>query len=309
MLGLSLATAARGSDLPGVTTAHIVEHLMDGYDNALGSADDKEWIAAPEPVIAVLERAFRRRWRHLAEERIEDVRPHIPLGRRFWPLSPQERKAMEALGRSESLQQLVTRIGSRKDNAKVELVDAAYWVKGCSSLGRLRYAVLLRAKAGGKASTLCLIDIKEAAHAAAPRAAGPRGLAMPADSADRVVMGARALAPALGERMIAAPFLGKPVVVRELLPQDLKIEIDQLTRRQACKAARYLGNVVGTAHARQLTTADRRHWKKMLQENRSDDLNAPYWLWTSIVDLVGAHERAYLDHCRRFALEARPALH
>ena len=30
---------------------------------------------------------------------------------------------------------------------------------------------------------------------------------------------------------------------------------------------------------------------------------APPWLWTSIVDLVGAHERAYLDHCRRFALE------
>jgi len=31
---------------------------------------------------------------------------------------------------------------------------------------------------------------------------------------------------------------------------------------------------------------------------------APFWLWTSIVDLVGAHERAYLDHCRRFALDA-----
>src|ERR1700727_1149400 len=30
-LALSLATAARGSDLPGVTTAYIVEHMMDGY--------------------------------------------------------------------------------------------------------------------------------------------------------------------------------------------------------------------------------------------------------------------------------------
>jgi uncharacterized protein (DUF2252 family) len=49
-------------------------------------------------------------------------------------------------------------------------------------------------------------------------------------------MGARALAPALGDRMIAAEFLGKPVVVRELLPQDLKVEIDRLTRSQACKA-------------------------------------------------------------------------
>jgi uncharacterized protein (DUF2252 family) len=25
----------------------------------------------------------------------------------------------------------------------VEVVEAAYWMKGCSSLGRLRYAVLL----------------------------------------------------------------------------------------------------------------------------------------------------------------------
>ena len=41
-----------------------------------------------------------------------------------------------------------------------------------------------------------------------------------------------------------------------------------------------------------------------LQGHRSSDLDAPFWLWTSIVDLVGAHEKAYLDQCRRFALDA-----
>ena len=106
--------------------------------------------------------------------------------------------------------------------------------------------------------------------------------------------------------MLAAEFLGKPVVVRELLPQDLKLEIEQLTRAQACKAARYLGNVVGIAHARQMAAADRWRWKKTLQDHRSADLDAPPWLWTSIVDLIGAHEKAYLDHCRRFALEPVP---
>src|SRR6476660_4754935 len=34
-LGLSLASAARGSDLPGVTTARILEHLAAGYLAAL----------------------------------------------------------------------------------------------------------------------------------------------------------------------------------------------------------------------------------------------------------------------------------
>jgi uncharacterized protein (DUF2252 family) len=303
-LGLSLATAARGSDLPGVTTAHIVEKMMDGYDNALGPAEDKEWIPAPEPIVAVLKKACHRRWRHLAEERIEDVKPEIPLGKRFWPLSDEERTTMKALSKSEAVRQLVTHLHSREDEADVEVADAAYWVKGCSSLGRLRYAVLLRVKGADDEARLCLIDIKEALHAAAPRAPNAAGAELPADSAERVVMAARALAPALGNRMIAAEFLGKPVVIRELLPQDLKVEIDQLTRSQACKAARYLGNVVGIAHARQLTTAQRLSWKRTLQGHRSSDLDAPFWLWTSIVDLVGAHEKAYLDHCRQFALDA-----
>jgi uncharacterized protein (DUF2252 family) len=34
-LGLSLAMAARGSDLPGVTTAKMIEQLTEGYEEAL----------------------------------------------------------------------------------------------------------------------------------------------------------------------------------------------------------------------------------------------------------------------------------
>src|SRR3984885_15675063 len=39
-LGLSLASAARGSDLPGVTTAQILEELISGYEAALSGAFD-----------------------------------------------------------------------------------------------------------------------------------------------------------------------------------------------------------------------------------------------------------------------------
>ena len=147
------------------------------------------------------------------------------------------------------------------------MLDAAYWMKGCSSLGRLRYAVLLRRRArGGDGPSVCLIDIKEAVHAAAPRAP-TRRRRMPADNAERVVDGARALSPASGRphdrrRAPAA----SPVVLRELLPQDLKLEIEQLTRAEACKAARYLGDVVGNAHARQMDAGDRRRWQTTLQD-------------------------------------------
>src|ERR1700757_721042 len=41
-LGLSLASAARGSDLPGVTTARILEQMIGGYETALAGKFDGE---------------------------------------------------------------------------------------------------------------------------------------------------------------------------------------------------------------------------------------------------------------------------
>ena len=34
---------------------------------------------------------------------------------------------------------------------------------------------------------------------------------------------------------------------------------------------------------------------------RSKTLNAPSWLWSSVVELIAFHEKAYLEHCRRNA--------
>ena len=33
----------------------------------------------------------------------------------------------------------------------------------------------------------------------------------------------------------------------------------------------------------------------------SKKIDAPTWLWHSVVDLAGIHESAYLEHCRRHA--------
>ena len=52
-LGLSLATAARGSDLPGVTTAKMIEAMMEGYGQALeGEVVDQD--EKPESVRVVM---------------------------------------------------------------------------------------------------------------------------------------------------------------------------------------------------------------------------------------------------------------
>jgi len=65
--------------------------------------------------------------------------------------------------------------------------------------------------------------------------------------------------------------------------------------------SRFLAGVVGRAHARQMDQAGRERWAAELNLNRSKSLDAPSWLWSSVVDLLAQHEAAYLDHCRRHA--------
>ena len=300
-LGLSLAMAARGSDLPGVTTAGMLEQIMLGYETSLADGCRRPRGRRPKCVQIVMRKAVTRSWEHLAKERIEDTAPTIPLGKHFWPLNADERAEVERMFATEEVRRLVTSLRCRKNGARVKVLDAAYWVKGCSSLGRLRMAVLLGVgRHSRKNGGLCLIDIKEAIKAVAPRHADA---AMPRDNAVRVVQGARHLSPALGERMLATRFLDRGVFLRELLPQDLKVEIEQIGQQEAMKAARYLASVVGKAHARQMDAETRAKWSEELKRSRPANLDAPSWLWSSIVELIASHEAAYLEHCRRYAAD------
>jgi uncharacterized protein (DUF2252 family) len=303
-LGLSLATAIRSSDLPGVTTALVLEQMAEGYIEALGNGrrGRKPSSTPPAAVRRILERSLKRRWHHPAEERIEDVTPRIPFGKSFWPISAAERTEIHEVFKITEIRRLVSALKGRDEEDRVEVLDAAYWVKGCSSLGRLRFSVLIGIgrKKERRENGFCLIDVKEAVPAVAPRSRTPK---MPSDNAERVVQGARMLSPYLGERMLPWRFLNSTVVLRELLPQDLKLEMDQLTRDEAISAARYLVSVVGVAHASQLDHKIRQEWQTVLSRNRSKTVDAPSWLWSSVVELVAHHESAYLEHCRSYALE------
>src|SRR5450631_4128945 len=298
-LALSLATASRGSDLPGVTTAHILEQVIEGYQAAL--EQDADSIGdAPKSIQVVMKKATARSWKHLANERLENQKPTIPLGSKFWALSKSERAAIAELFQTPSLRHLATSMRSRDDDAPVEVLDAAYWMKGCSSLGLLRFAVLLGVGSGKKRDQ-ALMDVKEAVAAAAPRYAGRK---MPKDQGERVVEGALHLSPNLGKRMVAGKIEQRSVFIRELLPQDLKVEIEQLTVPDAMKAASFLAGVVGKAHARQMDKPARKSWSNELDRHRPKSLEAPSWLWSSVVSLIGSHEMAYLEHCRQYSTQA-----
>jgi uncharacterized protein (DUF2252 family) len=164
----------------------------------------------------------------------------------------------------------------------------------------LRFAILLGVGGGSAGEAdLCLMDVKEAVQAGAPRAPN---VEMPHNDAERVVEGARHMSPSLGDRVLPGHFLGRAVFIRELRPQDLKVEIDRLSREEAMKVAKFLATVVGRAHGRQMDTPTRQIWQGELNRNRQRDFDAPSWLWSSIVELVSSHEAAYLEHCRRCAM-------
>jgi uncharacterized protein (DUF2252 family) len=298
-LALSLASAARGSNLPGVTTARMIEEMVLGYSLALRDRPQLGSIPEPHVVESVRRLALGRKWSDLARERIRNVKPKIPRGRRFWALSHQERTAIKALFKADSVRDLVAHLNARSKGSAVKVVDAAYWMKGCSSLGKLRYAVLLELEKKSRKRRYALVDLKEGAPAAAPTSGGSK---MPAHDGERVVAGARALSPNLGDRMMAIDLLGRPVVLRELMPQDLKLEIDQFSRDEAVDAAKYLAFVVGRAHARQMSRDTRQIWRHELNLRHPKTLEAPNWLWTTVVKLMSRHEEAYLEHCRRYAL-------
>src|SRR5215468_3560933 len=67
-LGLSLASAARGSDLPGVTTARMLEEMVDGYQRATAGRFDRrtEKNSRPKVIQAIFDRSIRRTWKQLA---------------------------------------------------------------------------------------------------------------------------------------------------------------------------------------------------------------------------------------------------
>ena len=297
-LSLSLAMAARSSDLPGVVTALLVEELMTGYLEALGGRPPASTSEESAAVRFVVREANKRRFRHLHRERLGDAL-QLRLGNRFWPLSEDERGDVDAFLDRERIRELVTLPEHRDDNADIRVADAAFWVKGCSSLGLWRCAALVEIVAAKGRAAFCLLDIKQAVSALAPRAEGSM---LPNHFGERVVEGARALSPVLGRRMVWGTIAGRAVFVRELLPQDLKLELEMLDETEARATARALARLLGTAHVRQMDRSHRQAWIRSLRRATSKSIHAPSWLWRSVVDLVGLHECAYLEHCRQHAL-------
>jgi uncharacterized protein (DUF2252 family) len=307
-LALAMVVAARSRDeLRGVESVQIVAAVLEGYCEALGRRSASRAgavVEAPAALRKLVKRVNEQRRTDLLDKRVPrtDGKRRFALGARYYPITAEERDAVEKLIDRAEVRTLVASMTDDAASAEdVELVDAAFRVAGTGSLGCWRVAALVRTgpkkKKNGDDELLRLVDIKEALPANAIR--HPDGNT-PSDNAERVVCGARSLVPTFGERMLAQTVLGRRVVVRELLPQDRKVSLQVLTPGEAAPVARALGAVVGRAHARQMTAEAARAWAEELTRGQKGDL-PPDWLWEPLIKLVGVHEEAYLRHCAAFA--------
>ncbi len=307
-LALAMVVAARSRDeLRGVESVQIVAAVLDGYCETLGRKSPEKagaLVEAPAQLRKLLKRLNEQTRTDLLDKRVPrdgNGKRRFEHGPRYYPISDQERDATAKLIARDEVRTLIASMTDEATEADdVEMIDAAFRVAGTGSLGCWRAAALVRV--GGKKkkdddAALRLVDIKEALPANAIR---HPDASTPADDAERVVCGARALVPGFGERMLAATILGKRVVVRELLPQDRKVSLELLTPGEAVPIARHLGAVVGRAHARQMSPEVALEWAELLQRGRKGEL-PPEWLWEPLVKLVGVHEEAYLRHCAAFA--------
>lgn len=296
-LGFSLAILARSSDLPGLATVRLLEALADGYASALSDHPAALTRELPPTLRLEVRKAHNKSWKTLARERTAGHTMRLPQGKSFWPITADEHDALRALFARPEVAALATQISRRPDHCKVSLLDAAFWRKGCSSLGRRRYAVVLDVDGEGrKGNDFCLMDVKEAHASCVPTTAS----GVPAQPAVRLLAGARALTPALGERMRAGEVLETPVIVRELMPQDMKLDIRRLQPKQARRVADYLGAVVGHAHARQLSAGDRHAWHREVIRGRSKTTHAPAWLREAAIGAMHELDVAYIQHCLRY---------
>jgi uncharacterized protein (DUF2252 family) len=70
-LAVSLATAGRSADLPGVTTALMVEAMIEAYIAALSGKPPKAEVKEVAQLNRVMQSSLKRKWRNLAEESSE----------------------------------------------------------------------------------------------------------------------------------------------------------------------------------------------------------------------------------------------
>ena len=173
-------------------------------------------------------------------------------------------------------------------------------MKGCSSVGVLRFAVLLGIGTGKKRD-LALMGRQRSRYRRGTALCRPED----AEGSSRTRR-CRSNAPVAASRQADGirSYRGAFRFIRELLPQDLKIEIEKLTIDDAMKAASFLSGVVGKAHARQMDEKTRARWAAELERHRTKNSRRAVMAMVERGLADRESRNSILEHCRRYPLQS-----
>ncbi len=239
-VGVSVLLAARAFEASARQALDLVRELLGAYDEALDGAPAPP---LPKPILDLALRARKRTRRALL-----DMRAPIVNGRRAF-LRGDRYLDIPA----ESLHELPVMIETYRDAlgkrapshaSSWTLVDVATRVAGTGSLGRKRFAFIVKDADG----TERMFELKEAVPSSVECLLGSADR----EPSERVVAAANALALS-APRQLAA--LGKTplgsFIGRKLCPEEDKLDLSRLSvGPKLSSVARVVGALLGHAHAR-----------------------------------------------------------
>ena len=260
------------------------------------------------PIRLVMKRAVKRTWKRLLDERIGGDRRTITLGSGSGRSSDDERRRCASLVEHEPIRKL-------DHAARGSRCRVAGDARRCRVLGQgLQLARPVARPALVEFPTRRKKGIAPVARAARHQAGVEAERAVGARRRPRLSPGVRVVRARAtshrrsAARMLAASLLEPLGVHSRAVSAGSQGRARSHRRRRRPRGRYYLGKVVGRAHRRQLRRRrDPRLWLAELTKHRTKNLDAPSWLWRALVQLVGLHEHAYLEHCRRYALAAGSA--
>jgi uncharacterized protein (DUF2252 family) len=271
----SLLLGAREMHLRGPDAVALGHSLMDAYVGAAFS--DKRLPETPVPVKRLLEQVRKRTRLSFLSSRthVVDKRRVFIRGPRYESLPKDvQKKAMKAFARYAKM---LVKTGEA-NGEHLEIKDLALRIAGTGSLGGLRVAVLVCGH-GGKDGGF-IFDMKEQGTPSSSVLIKPPKL-LPAVRVITAIRACSASPPTLlGDTTLG----GTSMFVRKLMPQEDKIDFTRLALPDIAPLGRYLGALVGKAHARGAKKMPGSPW------NRADKEH----VIRNAIELAGMHEGAYL---------------
>lgn len=286
-LATSLLLGGRELGANGCVALELCDHLLESWSHA--AFDGAKPPEPPAPVAKLIEQVRSRPRPALLGARTETHhgKRRFVRGPRYADL-PKEVLA-EVPKAFEDYIESVTE-DDRPHKGSLEIIDAALRIAGTGSLGGLRIAVLVEGKGGKSGSGAWIFDLKEQGTPSAAPLKNKVSWDHAKPPAQRVCTGYRACIEH-PPRAIGTAKLGKVSLFgRRLSPQEDKLDLKGLRGSDLPDLAKYLGSLLGTAHARGSTSKSKvSTWSKSDREA----------VRTHAIMLAGIHESVYLALCDR----------